>query len=71
MITTTSRPVQYFNQTSTIKEEGGDRRGSFGGVRIEDQDQVPVPIPRPRDGCRADDQVRCSDGSEIYIWLMS
>lgn len=59
-VVTTTLPVQYFNQTSTITEE---RNGQAEG-------SVPVPLPSPRDGCRADDQVRCLDGTE-YIWLMS
>lgn len=43
--------------------------GASTGIRLEPVDRVLVPIPSARDGCRADDQVRCSDGSEIYIWL--
>lgn len=71
IITTTSPPPRRQPQPSSSLNHTITHPSSTG-IRLEEvEDRVPVPIPTARDGCRADDQVRCSDGSEIYIWLIT
>ncbi len=70
IITTTSPPPRQPPPSSSLNHT--ITHPSSTGIRLEEvENRVPVPIPTVRDGCRADDQVRCFDGSEIYIWLIT
>jgi len=50
--------------TTAVPPTSASPRPSF-----ESTPRIPIPTAGSKAGCRADDQVRCSDGSPIYIWL--